>query len=252
MRTRAFYLAFFAVLAAGFGHRLLKAQQPDSKTLWQPYYVDQRTGEQHISLNGAWELGYRDAAIVAPSDFDQQKWITADVPTSAQWALYEAGVLPYPYAHLNTRKYAWIPDKVWYYRRQFEVPAAAEDDYAFLCFDGVGYYSKIWLNGTLVGRHEGMFGGPHVEVSQWLKFGERNQIVVEVKAGSYGVQNYNPDDTGKVILPWGSAGGTRYVTMGSGIAPREIEPLGIWQSVRLEFDAEGSSRQAISGDDDGH
>jgi beta-mannosidase len=235
MRTRTIYAAFLAIVTIGFSCQLLKAQQPDGSPLWQPYYVDQRVGEQHVSLNGTWELGYRDTAIAAAADLDQQKWIPADVPTSAQWALYQAGVLPYPYAHLNTRQYAWVPDKVWYYRRQFEVPATAKDDYVFLCFDGVGYYSKIWLNGALIGRHEGMFGGPHVEVSQWLKFGESNQIVVEVKAGSYRVQNYNPDKTGKVILPWGSAGGTKYVTTSSGLDPREIEPLGIWQAVRLEM-----------------
>jgi len=37
--------------------------------------VDQRTGTQHISLNGDWELGYRDTGIAAPEDLDQQKWI---------------------------------------------------------------------------------------------------------------------------------------------------------------------------------
>ncbi|MGD0010922.1 MAG: sugar-binding domain-containing protein [Terriglobia bacterium] len=235
MRTRACRVASLAILLFSIGRQVLKAQQPNSNALWQPYYVDPRAGEQHLSLNGDWGLGYRDTAIATAGDLDQQKWIRAEVPTSAQWALYQAGVLPYPYAHLNTRKYAWVPDKVWYYRRQFELPAGAKDDYIFLCFDGVGYYSKIWLNGTLIGRHEGMFGGPHVEVSRWLHFGQSNQIIVEVKGGSYGVQDWNPDETGKVILPWGSAGGTKYVTSSSGIDPREIEPLGIWQGVRLEM-----------------
>jgi len=235
MTAPAYRVAFLAILFCTFGRQILRAQQPEGKALWQPYYVDQRTGEQHISLNGDWDLGYRDTPIAEPVDLDQQKWIRAEVPTSAQWALYQAGVLPYPYAHLNTRKYAWVPDKVWYYRRQFEVPTRAKEDYVFLCLDGVGYYSKIWLNGTLLGRHEGMFGGPHVEVNKWLHFGQSNQIIVEVKGGSYGIKDWNPDDTGKVILPWGSAGGNKYVTTASAIDPREIEPLGIWQDVRLEI-----------------
>ncbi len=235
----SFRVAFLAVLLFSMGRQVIEAQEsvqePDGKALWQPYYVDRRAGAQHLSLNGDWRLGYRDTAIATAGDLDQEKWIRADVPTSAQWALYQAGVLPYPYAHLNTRKYAWVPDKVWYFQRQFEVPAQAKGDYVFLCFDGAGYYSRIWLNGTLIGRHEGMFGGPHVEVGRWLLFGQPNQITVEIKAGSYGVQNWNPDDTGKVILPWGSAGGEKYVTTASGIDPRELEPLGIWQDVRLEI-----------------
>jgi beta-mannosidase len=237
MKTAFCRAAVGAILLIAIGHQALKAQQPSGDPIWKPFYVDARTGEQHLSLNGAWELGYRDAAIAAPGELDQQKWISADVPTSAQWALYKAGVLPYPYAHLNTRKYAWVPDKVWYFRRNFEVPAAAKDDYDYLCFDGVGYYTRIWINGTLIGRHEGMFGGPHVEVGKWLHFGQSNEIVVEVKAGSYGQKTWDPDHTGntKAEVPWGLAGGGEYITVASKIAPKELEPLGIWQGVRLEM-----------------
>jgi beta-mannosidase len=234
MRIGAFKLASLALILFAGGSGSLGAQQND-KTLWSPYYIGPKSREQHIPLNGTWQLGYRDTAIESLQDLDKLKWIGAEVPNSAQWALYQAGVLPYPYAHLNTRRYAWVPDKVWYYRRQFEVPASAQDHYLFLCFDGVGYYSRIWLNGTLVGRHEGMFGGPHAEVSHWVHFDQPNQITVEVKAGSYGVEHWNPEATGKVILPWGLAGGNQYVTTASGIEPKEIEPLGIWQTVRLEI-----------------
>lgn len=235
MRIRACRTTSLAILLFAAGCQLLRAQPQSDRTLWQPYYIDPRTGEQHVSLDGNWQLGYRDVPIKSALDLDQQKWIRAEVPTSAQWALYQAGVLPYPYAHLNTRQYAWVPDKVWYYQRQFEVPVGAKGHYVFLCFDGVGYYSRIWLNGTLIGRHEGMFGGPLVEVGRWLRFGQANQVIVEVTAGSYGVEHWDPDATGKVVLPWGSAGGTKYVTTSSGIEPKELEPLGIWQAVRLEI-----------------
>ena len=237
MRTRFCGAAVMAIVLFSMGHQLVNAQQASEKTLWQPFYVDARQGDQHLSLDGDWELGSRDAGIAAVADLGQQKWVKAEVPTSVQWALYKAGELPYPYAHMNTQKYKWVPDKVWYFRRHFEVPAGAKDDYVFLCFDGAGYHTKIWLNGTLVGRHEGMFGGPHVEVSKWIEQGKQNEIVVEVKAGSYGEKTWDPDNygNGKTAEPWGVNGGQKYVTGGSGIDPKEIEPLGIWQGVRLEL-----------------
>ena len=228
-------MLFLTVACVSVGINLQGAET-EGKPLWQPYYISPREGPQHLSLDGEWELGYRDTPIATIGDLaSQQKWIQSLIPNSVQWALYQAGTLPYPYGGLNTRKYAWVPDKVWYQRRRFEVPTEAQGDYAFLCFDGVGYYARIWLNGTLIGRHEGMFGGPHVEVSRWLNFGKANEIVVELKAGSYGVEHWNPDLPGKVVLPWGSAGGSKYVTTASGIDPKEIEPLGIWQGVRLEI-----------------
>ena len=226
-----------AFLLASIGQLAVHAQPAKVNTLWQPFYVDARSGAQHLSLDGDWQLGYRDQAIDTVEDLGKQKWIKAEVPTSAQWALYKAGVLPYPYAHLNTRKYKWVPEKVWYFERHFDVPATVADNYVFLCFDGAGYYTKIWLNGQLVGEHAGLFGGPHVEVGKYLHPGQSNEIVVEVKAGSYGEKTWDPDNlgNGKVAVPWGLAGGEKYVTVASGIDYREIEPLGIWQSVRLEM-----------------
>ena len=211
MRTRFCGAAVMAIVLFSMGHQLVNAQQASEKNLWQPFYVDARLGAQHLSLDGDWELGSRDAGIAAVGDLGHQKWITAEVPTSVQWALYKAGELPYPYAHMNTQKYKWVPDKVWYFRRHFEVPAGANDDYVFLCFDGAGYHTKIWLNGTLVGRHEGMFGGPHVEVSKWIDQGKQNEIVVEVKAGSYGEKTWDPDNygNGKTAEPWGVNGGQK-------------------------------------------
>lgn len=208
----------------------------DEKTLWQPYYIWPRSGQQHISLDGDWEMGFRSTPIERIEDLtQQQRWTHARIPTSVQWALYVAGELPHPYHHLNSKKYAWVPDKVWYFRRTFQMPTSTNEDYALLCFDGAGYYSKVWLNGALLGRHEGLFGGPEVEVSKLLRLGRPNELVVEVRAGSYGVGDWNPELTGKVILPWGIAGGHQYVTAAGGIGPKEFQPFGIWRSVRLEM-----------------
>ena len=161
-------------------------------SLVQPYYISPRPGLQHVSLDGEWQLAFGDTPVVRPSELDQQqfKWIRAQVPDSVQWSLYSAGELPHPYHHLNSRKYTWVPDKVWYYRKEFEAPASARGQYAFLCFDGAGYYSKVWLNGELLGQHEGMFGGPAIEIGKHLRNGGPNALIVEVRAPSYGVQSW--------------------------------------------------------------
>ncbi len=198
------------------------------KPLWQPFYISPRAGTGHISLDGNWEFIYRESPINSLKDLHLAKeWTDARIPCSVQWALYEAGKLPYPYAYLNSRRYLWTNGKVWYFRRKFHAPALAKDQYVFLCFDGVDYYSRVWLNGTLLGRHEGMFGGPDIEISSALRPGEANELFVEVCAGNYGLTNaWKPRDPGPVIIPWGIAGG---------VEGRDFFPLGIWRSVRLEI-----------------
>jgi beta-mannosidase len=210
--------------------------QEDGRSLWQPYYISPRAGGQHTSLDGDWELSYRDTPIKSLQELaSQPQWISASVPSSVQWALYRAGELPHPYYHLNSKEYTWVPDKVWYYRRQFQVPTSASSQYVFLCFDGLGYYSKVWLNGELLGRHEGMFGGPMVEVSQRLRQKGPNELIVETRAPSYGLPTWNYKSLEDAIVPWGIGGGHPYVTGNSGIGTKEFLPFGIWRDVRLEI-----------------
>ncbi len=188
--------------------------------LWQPYRITPRTGAQHISLDGEWQLGWSDTTVT--------NWFTAQVPGTIQWALHRAGKCGHPYEHLNSKECDWVDQKVWYYRRTVELPAKKSDGYVFLCFDGIDYFARVWLNGKLLGRHEGMFAGPAIEVSKHVKFGATNEIVVEVKAGNFGNKaGWKPrGPEGTVIKPWVIAGGT---------GGEMFFPLGMWRGARIEI-----------------
>ena len=229
--------------------------QPEEKNLGEPFYISVRTGQQHVSLDGEWDLGYRDTSVASPQDLGSQpKWIHAQVPGSVQMALFRASELPNPYVRMNAKKYVWVLGKTWYYRKTFTVPAAIKDQYVFLCFDGIDYYAKIWLNGHELGRHEGLQGGPMLEVGSLLKTDGPNELVVEVRAANYGMGEkflaregtLTPTPPGdKVVAPWGLTGGLDVMTGGGWsnkkILPgREVSvedyfPMGIWRPVRLEI-----------------
>lgn len=213
-------LLLFSLLASS-----IYAQEP---ALWQPYYITPRMAAQHIALNGEWRLGWRDAAINNVDELENQaKWINARVPATVQMALHFAGELPHPYYNLNSEKYKWVDEKVWYYKRAFDLPASAQGDRIFLCFDGVDYFARVWLNGKLLGRHEGMFGGPNIEVSEAAKYGTSNEIIVEVRAGNFGIKGkYNPRASGTIIKPWVIAGG---------VGGEMFFPLGMWRGARVEI-----------------
>jgi beta-mannosidase len=206
---------------------LAVAALAQDKSLWQPYYVWPREGAQHLDLSRDWELTDREKELAngesIPSD---SKWRKVQRPTSVQMALHKAGELPHPYEHLNSDKYKWVDEKVWYYRKTFTAPAA-HDGYAYLYFHGIDYFARVWLNGKPLGRHEGMFGGPALEVSKELKPGSPNELLVEVRAGNYGNKaGYKPRDPGRIIKPWVIAGGT---------GGEMFFPLGMWQGVRLDL-----------------
>jgi len=206
--------------------------KPAVKNLGQPYRITPRTGAQHIALDGPWQLGWAEAAIAEPKDLAAVKnWIAADVPCTVQWALYRAGVLPHPYEHLNSTQYSWVDEKVWYYRRTVDLPALEKHANVFLCFEGIDYSARVWVNGTLLGTHEGMFGGPAIEISPQAKPGA-NEIVVEVRAANFGnKKGWKPrGPEGTAIKPWVIAGG---------VGGEMFFPLGIWQGARIEIVPQG-------------
>jgi beta-mannosidase len=223
--------------------------QTDGAKLWQPYRISPRIDAQHTALSGeGWELSHTDQPIAALSELANRKdGFQTSVPNSVHWSYYKAGKLPHPYYHKNSDLYKFIDEKVWYYRKSFSTPSSAKPGhFVFLCFDGVDYFTKVWLNGTLIGVHEGMFGGPTVEISKMLRASGNNELVVEVRAGNWGkkaniAQNpprnsngefivstpkkYNPLASGRIIKPWIISGGSGCEMFFS---------VGMWQGVRLE------------------
>lgn len=226
------------------------------RNLSHPFYIQPRGGQQHMDLDSGWQLAWRDKAIGGVTALQESsKWIPAVVPGSVQVSLFRAGVLPNPYTHMNAKKYDWVLGKIWYYRKSFTVPASIAGQYVFLCFDGIDYSARIWLNGHELGRHEGMHGGPMIEVGSMLRSNTPNDLVVEVRSADYGMADpfaafdhemapAAPGD--KVVVPWGLNGGLGLITgggWGSRIKPKpenavddqDYFPVGIWRPVRLEI-----------------
>jgi glycosyl hydrolase family 2 len=88
------------------------------------------------------------------------RWLRVSEPASVHMALYRAGELPHPYYNLNSEKYRPAERRVWHYRKRLPMPVSARGQFVSLCFEGADCFSRVWLNGELLGRHDGMFGGP--------------------------------------------------------------------------------------------
>lgn len=200
-----------------------------------PFYIEKRTGNNHISLDGIWDFNH------IPTPAEEISQITyphkATIPAATYWNINEAGVLPNPYEGTNSKLYRNLDTDVWYYRKKFTVERTInpETENAYLVFDGIGYYSKIWLNGEYLGNHEGMFGGPVCDVAEILKCGE-NELTVELKAYNYGLPeekrfygingNHLIDST--AIIPWN-------VAKDASTSNGDFNTFGIWRSVRIEI-----------------
>ncbi|MDO4575755.1 MAG: beta-mannosidase [Planctomycetia bacterium] len=199
---------------------------PDKGPIAHHFRITPRVGNAHLDLSHDWQFGCRDrSATTYAKTRDVEKWYVMKRPMTVQRALCEAGVLPEPFAGMNSKEHEWVEQKIWYFQKKFTLPEGYVGDYVFLSFDGLDYYSRVWLNGTHLGRHEGMFGGPEFEVSKLLKADGENEIVVAVASANYGqpqLQAYG----GRFVKPWSTSGG-------SGVEP--FYTLGFWRGARLDF-----------------
>ncbi|MBE6611425.1 MAG: hypothetical protein E7632_02930 [Ruminococcaceae bacterium] len=188
------------------------------------FYIDRHPGS--ISLDGEWRFCWNDAATDAPEalGFDY----TSNLPASGYRCLEQAGILPDPYFGTNSRLYNWPDKKIWYFRRSFTLPDIAGRD-VYLCFEGICYTCRVWLNGEEIVSHEGMFGGPITEISAWAKPGE-NELVVEVTppAPDAALSREHDARAHAEIVPWN-------IRRDASTSNGDFIVFGIWRTVRIEI-----------------
>lgn len=178
-----------------------------------------------LRLRGAWQ--------VWPVPLDLAQWPDAGRPEDAL-AVPECAHLqpilfpdrPYWGDHLRA-----LNEQAWLYRRTFIVPDVSYRR-ARLRFEGVDYFAAARLNGCSVGEHEGHFLPFTLDVSDALRPGQENTLLVRVSSpwdppnprGSYPINH--------VIR--GLVKGL--YEHGEGVIPPNVNPLGIWRPVWLLLD----------------
>lgn len=150
--------------------------------------------DKHQTLNGQWAFKYSEKPADRPlnfyeSDFDVSAWDDINVPSN--WEREGHGYPIYvnvPYAFdIDEPNVPTEKNPVGSYRRDFEIPAAWQDDEIFIQFGAVSSAFYVWVNGEYVGYSEGSKTPSEFNVSQWARPGT-NTIAVEVyrwSTGSY-------------------------------------------------------------------
>ena len=147
-------------------------------------------------------------------------WIPAKVPGNIQADLEAAHVLnPLWYGTGDSRLFD-VCLKDWWYRKDFFVPDKWRTRRIKLIFEGVDYECEVWLNGKLLGVHEGMFQRFWFDVNNLLKYGQMNKLALKIarmpkeksdavlemmkKEGSEeveGLLHYDDDTAGGIMVP---------------------------------------------------
>ena len=187
------------------------AATPTTVTLSKGNAPAQSEKNYTLSLDGTWKMtaSGKIADLAAGKGWDTA--YDATVPGSIYTPLVEAGVIPDPYVGDNMKTANRQSQKSWYFLRTFTYEGKGER--VELDFEGLCNVADVYLNGKKIASHEGMFGGPFVDVTSIIKKGE-NTLVVHL----YPAKDFNQTVVFNCSYGWHYA---------------KLYPLGIWQSVTV-------------------
>jgi len=164
---------------------------------------------ERMPLDGAWEFYFdRDGDVDYAATNHITAWRTIQVPG------------PWQAQFDDLRQAAGTG----WYRRSFPVPDSWTDRAIMLHFGAVNYRAEIWINGQPAGTHEGGYLPFELDASEFLRYGETNDLRVRVSAPSDNAERF-PDFPFSEI-PHGKQ--SWYGVLG-----------GIWQSVWIEARSPG-------------
>lgn len=140
-----------------------------------------------LDLNGTWKVRWFDGQHGQPETYlgenaDERTFIPAEVPGELHMDLERAGLIGDCNIGMNAQAARWVEEQVWLYRTKFDAPAESLESSAWLVFEGLDLYARIFLNGEEIGSHNNFFTPCRINVTGKLREGE-NYICVCIEAG---------------------------------------------------------------------
>jgi beta-mannosidase len=140
---------------------------------WNLLHMMPREWEQQKLWREEWEPEKTSPALHA--------WIKGTVPGDVIADALDASLIPHPYKDLNSRACEWLSERDWVYRKDFAGPELGAGETLRLCFEGVDYACVVYLNGELLGEHEGMFAPFEFDVTKRVRAGKSNRLLIVVQ-----------------------------------------------------------------------
>jgi len=132
-------------------------------------------GQGDFAKSGSFEF--------ATEKFDDSKWRSLDLPHD--WAvelpfIRDEEQQSHGYKPLGRR---YPETSVGWYRRAFDIPKEDSGRRIWVEFDGAFRSALIFLNGYFIGRNDNGYAPFRFDLSDFLRYGEKNYLVVRMDAG---------------------------------------------------------------------
>src|SRR6185503_4334352 len=132
---------------------------------------------------------------ISRADFNPSSWYKVNVPTTVIAGLIANHVYNFdPFYGRNFEKLGDPRlDKPWWFRREFELPAAENGKNVVLKLHGINYKANVWLNGIKIADSTQIIGPFRIielDITKQVKYKGPNVLAIEVK------RPFNPQKKG--------------------------------------------------------
>ena len=163
---------------------------------WNTYPRPQMKRDSFFCLNGDWDFCVSKNSVI-PSFFKEKIKV------------------PFPPQSLLSGIHREIPEENYlFYKKNFSLPENFNRGKVILHFGAVDQHATVWLNGKIIGEHEGGYDHFSFDITSVLK--NENVLIVKAK-----------DEMSKLVLPYGKQSAKR-----GGMWYTPVS--GIWQTVWIE------------------
>ena len=189
---------------------------------------------KEICLNGLWDIqfaevpkGYKFRKNMPAPELPTPiagKWEEVKIKIPSPWNVNGWSKMPDKFApsanYFPSYPESWIHKLMGWLKKDFTVPADWQSGRVVLRFDAVAGYCKVYVNGKLAGEHFDMHMPFELDITDLVKFGKENEVLVGVRSGRFFEKQHPVHEKAFVTYPNGSM-----------TAPI----LGIWQDVFLLY-----------------
>jgi beta-mannosidase len=190
------------------------------------------------------DLGAGEPARAFDAAIDADGWIDITAPGDVYLALHAAGRLPDPIGDRTEDACAWVRDREWWLRADFDAPSLVSGQRLMLTFEGLDTLATVWLNDEVVGRSDNMFRALAIDVTAKVRPG-RNALAVR----------FTPTSTVEIdeSLPsWSLGGDTLKLTKRNFLRKAQfgwgwdwgpsLPTVGVWKPVTLAVEQAAAIR----------
>jgi beta-mannosidase len=217
---------------------------PDGSQARHTDHFDRNARSEQVLDGAEWRMGSfapgaGEAVNAYAENFAETDFRSVVVPGDTQLQAGFTGVERFR----DSKELIAVNQKEWWYRKHFEATPATAGSITRLVFDGVDYFATVWLNGKLLGEHEGTYTPFSFDVTHLLRTGGDNVLAVRIThpwipKGRALNEYLNGDFT--MSNPWNNVELKQppyYIDMAWDALPAQgnaAYDMGIWRSVRLE------------------